>query len=112
MLKVIRLVFYTETLLLLRRSQEWLYPLVFFLIIIIFFPLAFRENATALQKWMPGGIWIAALLANLLAVETIFLKDQEEGYLEQIILGELPLPLFIPLDIIHAVPSNEATRNV
>lgn len=95
MLKVAYYLFYMELILLLRHSQEWLYPLGFFIIIISLFPLAFTPDPVFLQKYVPGCIWIAALLANLLATENIFLSDIEDGYIEQILLSPVPLPVIV-----------------
>lgn len=87
--------FYSELLLLRRRSQTWLYPICFFAIIICLFPLAFTPDPTFLQKYIPGCIWIAALLAGLLSVENIFFTDTEDGYLEQLLLNDSPLSTII-----------------
>jgi heme exporter protein B len=91
MLKALRFIFYAEMILLLRRSQEWLYPLAFFLIVISLFPLTLTPDPLFLQKFIPGCIWIAALFASLLSMENIFFADKEDGHLEQLLLGEIPL---------------------
>lgn len=95
MLKVIGHIFYSELLILLRRSHEWLYPLGFFIIMMSLFPLVFTPDPLFLQKYAPGYIWLAALLASLLAIETIFYVDLEDGHLEQLVLSPLPLPFMI-----------------
>lgn len=100
MLKAIRFIFYTEWVLLLRRSREWLYPLGFFLIVISLFPLAFTPDPIFLQKFIPGCVWIAALLASLLAVENVFFTDIEEGNIEQLLLSQLPLSLLILIKLL------------
>ncbi|HLB43258.1 MAG TPA: heme exporter protein CcmB [Gammaproteobacteria bacterium] len=94
-LKTVGSLFYLELLLLLRRSQEWLYPLGFFMIVVSLFPLTFTPEPAILQKYIPGYIWLAALFAMILAIENIFLTDIEDGNLEQLLLGQLPLTLFI-----------------
>lgn len=95
MLSAVKFIFVTEILFLWRRSQEWLYPLGFFFIVICLFPLTFTPDSEELKKIIPGGIWIAALLASLLSIANIFLIDAEEGYLEQLILSDIPLPLIM-----------------
>ena len=95
MLKLAKLIFYTELILLLRCSHEWLYPLGFFIIIVSIFPFAFTPDAVFLQTYVPGCIWIAALLATLLSIENVFFTDLEEGHLEQLVLNQTPLSLFI-----------------
>lgn len=95
MLKTVGLVFSTELLLLWRRSQEWLYPLGFFVIVISLFPLAFTPDPEFLQKYIPGFVWIAALLASLLAIEHLFFTDLEDGNIEQLLLSQTPLTLLM-----------------
>jgi heme exporter protein B len=95
MLKAAWFIFYTELILLLRHSQEWLYPLAFFVIVLSLFPLAITPDPALLIKIMPGCIWIAALLANLLSIQPLFFIDMEEGYLEQCLLSQIPLHLFM-----------------
>lgn len=99
MLKTLRFIFASELILLLRRSQEWLYPLGFFVIVISLFPLAFSPNPATLQALAPGLIWIAALFANLLASENIFFTDTEDGHIEQLLLSPLPLSLLVLIKI-------------
>ncbi len=94
-MNIIATIFYTELLLLFRRSQQWLYPLCFFVIVICLFPFAFAPDPDFLQKYLPGCIWIAALLASLLSIQTIFLTEIEEGSLEQWLLSTTPLTFLL-----------------
>ena len=41
----------------------------------------------------PGVTWVSALLATLLAMNSLFLNDFEDGSLEQLLLSPQPLPL-------------------
>lgn len=95
MLKNLWFIFQMELRLILRRSQDWLYPLEFFLIIVSLFPLVFSPDPIFLQKYIPGCIWIAALFASLFAMETVFLHDLEEGSLEQFLISETSLTFFL-----------------
>ncbi len=95
MLKLFRFIFYTELVLHLRRSQEWLYPLGFFVIMISLFPLALGPDEALLQKLIPGCIWIAALLASLLSIEHVFFTDLEDGNIEQLLLNPTPFSLIL-----------------
>ncbi|OGT41663.1 MAG: heme exporter protein CcmB [Gammaproteobacteria bacterium RIFCSPHIGHO2_12_FULL_37_34] len=98
-LRTIRLLFYFELLLLLRRSQEWLYPLAFFILVVSLFPLTFAPDPKVLQTFIPGYIWLAALFANLLAIDTIFFDEIEDGHLEQLFLSPIPLTLLIVIKL-------------
>ncbi len=95
MLKTAWLIFKSELILLSRRSQEWLYPLGFFVIVISLFPLALTPDPALLQKLFPGFVWITALLASLLSVQNIFYTELEDGGMEQLLLSQTPLTLLL-----------------
>lgn len=95
MLKALQQIFYFEILLLWRRAHEWLYPIVFFLIVISLLPFAYSPDPAVLRTLVPGGIWIAALFACMLSVETIFQTEKEEGTLQQWLLSSVPLPILL-----------------
>ena len=73
-----------------RRSATYITPLIFFLIVITFFPLALGPQQKLLSSLAPGVIWIAALLASLLAVETIFNEDFRDGTLDSFFISLEP----------------------
>lgn len=100
MLKTIGWFFYYELLLYIRRAHEWIYPLVFFVIVLSLFPLAIAADENLLKKIAPGAIWIAALLSSLLALENMLTSDKESGFLEQSLLNSQPLPLLIFIKLI------------
>lgn len=73
-----------------RRSSTYITPLIFFLIVVTFFPLAIGPQESLLSSLAPGVIWIAALLASLLAVETIFSEDFRDGTLDDFFVSLEP----------------------
>ena len=73
-----------------RRSSSYLTPLIFFLIVITFFPLALGPQESLISSLAPGVIWISALLSSLLAVEGIFSEDDRDGTLDQYFLSNEP----------------------
>jgi len=78
-----------------RRSATYITPLIFFLIVITFFPLALGPEQKLLSSLAPGIIWIAALLASLLAVETIFNEDFRDGTLDSFFISLEPTFLLV-----------------
>ena len=76
-----------------RHSAEIANPLWFFLIVITLFPLSIGPEPQLLARIAPGIIWVAALLASLLALERLFRDDLQDGSLEQ--LMPLPLPAVV-----------------
>ncbi len=76
-----------------KRPGDVLNPLFFFAMVSTLFPLAVGPSAEQLAISGPGVLWVAALLAALLSLNSLFLSDFEDGSLEQIILSPQPLPL-------------------
>jgi heme exporter protein B len=76
-----------------RRPGDVLNPLFFFAIVSTLFPLAVGPDAEQLALNGPGVLWVAALLAALLSLNSLFLNDYEDGTLEQMLLSPQPLPL-------------------
>jgi heme exporter protein B len=76
-----------------RRRAELLQPLAFLLVVTMLFPLGVGPAPQLLADMAPGVIWIAALLATVLSLDSLFRSDFEDGTLEQLILSGQPLPL-------------------
>ena len=78
-----------------RRRAEIIQPLLFFVLVTTLFPLAVGADPNQLRSIGPGIIWVAALLAALLSLETVFRSDFDDGTLEQIVLSPQPLALLV-----------------
>jgi heme exporter protein B len=76
----------------LKRPGDFLNPLFFFGMVAVLFPLAVGPGPEQLQSIGPGVLWVAALLATLLSLNSLFLSDHEDGSLEQMLVSALPLP--------------------
>lgn len=76
-----------------RQFEDWINPLLFFVIVTSLFPLAFNADNHLLHQIGPGLIWVTALLATMLALDKLFRDDYEDGCLELMILGSQPMPL-------------------
>jgi heme exporter protein B len=77
----------------LKRPGDILNPLFFFAMVSTLFPLAVGPSPEQLQLNGPGVVWVAALLAALLSLNSLFLSDYEDGSLDQLILSPQPLPV-------------------
>ncbi len=95
MFEVFSAVLKRELTLAFRHRGELINPLMFFVIVITLFPLGIGPELNTLQRISPGIIWVAALLATLLSLDTVFRSDFEDGSLEQMVLSPQPLPLII-----------------
>lgn len=92
---MIRRIFLHELRVVLRKGAEIANPLWFFLIVITLFPLGIGPEPQLLARIAPGVIWVAALLASLLAMDRLFRDDFQDGTLEQLMLLPIPLPMVV-----------------
>ena len=74
-----------------RRRGDALQPALFALLVVVLFALALGAEAQALAKVASAVLWLAVLLAGLLALDTLFRGDAEDGSLEQWMLAPVPL---------------------
>jgi heme exporter protein B len=65
--------------------------LFFFAMVSTLFPLALGPSSEQLGSIGPGVIWVAALLAALLSLNSLFVSDFEDGSLDQLLLSPQPL---------------------
>lgn len=82
-----------DLLLALRRPGDILNPLFFFAMVCTLFPLAVGPGAEQLTLSGPGVLWVAALLATLLSLNSLFMSDHEDGSLDQLLVSPQPLPI-------------------
>ena len=76
-----------------KRPGDILNPLFFFAMVCTLFPLAVGPSIEQLVFSGPGVLWVAALLAMLLSLNSLFLADFEDGSLEQMLVSPQPLVL-------------------
>lgn len=79
----------------LRRRTDVLTVLFFFIIVVSLFPLGVGSEKALLRELGPGVVWVAALLASMLALERLFAADFDDGTLEQMLLTPQPLGLLV-----------------
>ena len=84
-----------DLLLAVRNRGEYIMPLIFFVLVITMFPLALGALPELLSRIAPGVIWVAALLAALLSLNSIFRSDFDDGSLEQILLSAHPVSMLV-----------------
>ncbi|HEY1044703.1 MAG TPA: heme exporter protein CcmB [Telluria sp.] len=78
-----------------RRRADVAGTLVFFLVVASLFPLAVGPEPALLRTMGAGVVWIAALLASMLALGRLFEPDHADGTLEQLLLSPVPLALLV-----------------
>ena len=83
-----------------RSRAELGVQLLFYVIVVTLFPLGIGPEPGTLRTLGPGVLWVAALLASLLALPRLFAADFADGTLEQIALSPYPLPALVSGKII------------
>ena len=81
--------------LILRSPSEMINPLVFFLLVIVLFPLGLGPDPKQLSILAPGILWVVALLSNLMICMRLFVDDLEDGSLEQLAMARVPLSVAV-----------------
>ncbi|MDD5275882.1 MAG: heme exporter protein CcmB [Methylovulum sp.] len=89
-----------DLLLALRKRSEIANPLLFFVLVITLFPLGIGARPQLLQAIAPGIIWVSALLAAMLSLDSLFRSDFDDGSLEQIVLSPHPTSVLVLAKII------------
>ena len=68
---------------------------LFFLVVVILVPFALGPDLALLKRIGPAILWLAALLANLLALDRLFAADHEDGSLDLLLMSQAPLELVV-----------------
>ncbi len=85
-----------------RRPGELVQPLIFFAIFATLFPRAITPVHSPLVLVAPGVVWVAALLASLLALEFLYREDAHDGSLEQFaVSGQSLTGLLLAKSVAH-----------
>ncbi|HXQ83614.1 MAG TPA: heme exporter protein CcmB [Xanthobacteraceae bacterium] len=68
---------------------------LFFLVVVTLMPFALGPDLALLKRIGPAILWLAALLASLLALDRLFASDHEDGSLDLILMSRAPLELVV-----------------
>ncbi len=93
--QVVSAVAVRDVMLALRRRVDVLTTVFFFAIVVSLFPLGVGADPGTLRMIGPGVVWVAALLASMLALGRLFAGDFADGTLEQLVLAGEPLPILV-----------------
>ncbi len=78
-----------------RRGGDSVNVMIFFLLTVTLFPFGVGPETAILMRIAPGVIWVAALLAAMLSLDRLFRDDFDDGSLDLMILGPLPLEMTV-----------------
>lgn len=79
----------------LRRGSDSTMVVTFFVLTVVLFPFGVGPDTAILARIGSGIIWVTALLASMLSLERLFQADFEDGSLDLLILGPLPLEVVV-----------------
>ena len=79
----------------LRRKNQLIMAPVFFMMLVILFPLALGPDPVVMKLAAPGLLVVAALLAALLPLDTLFRDDDGDGSLDLLLTSGEPLCLYV-----------------
>ena len=91
MLQAARALMARDLHLLWARRGDALQPALFALLTVVLFALGLGGDAKSLAPVASAVLWLAVLLAGLLALDHLFRSDAEDGSLEQWMLAPVPL---------------------
>ena len=74
-----------------KRKHDVVNPFMFFLIVATLFPIGISPDPQRLGEIAAGVLWISALLAAMLSMDSLYRADFEDGSLEQLLLSPHPL---------------------
>jgi len=75
-------------------TDSWV-VVMFFMIVVILFPLGVGPEPDILNKISSGVIWVAALLSAMLSMDRLFHVDYDDGSLELLVLHPQPLEFIV-----------------
>ncbi len=95
MLQTLGVVVYRDLLLAFRRRSDLANTVLFFVLVVSMFPFGVGPEPNLLRAVAPGVLWVAALLASMLALSRMFAGDHADGTLEQMVMSSVPLSVIV-----------------
>ncbi|MCE9507098.1 MAG: heme exporter protein CcmB, partial [Alphaproteobacteria bacterium] len=90
----------------LGRGSEGMMTLFFFVVTASLFPLALGGEQALLSRTAAGIIWVSAVLASLLSLETIYHRDEADGTFDLMLMSPVsPVGIALAKMLAHWVVS-------
>lgn len=67
----------------------------FYLVVVAILPLGLGPDLNLLSRISGGVLWVGLLLSALLSIDRLFARDLEDGTLDVLLLGDLPLEVVV-----------------
>ena len=84
----------------LRRKNEVITSVFFFVVVAALFPVGIGPEMNTLRLVGPGILWVGALLASMLSLGRMFAADHADGSLEQMALSPHSLSVLVAAKIL------------
>ncbi len=84
-----------DLLIVMRNKSDAANTILFFVLVVSLFPLGVGPETALLRTIAPGVVWVAALLASMLALARLFAADYADGTLEQLLLAPYPFGVLV-----------------
>lgn len=68
---------------------------LFFLTVVTLVPFAIGPDLALLRRIGPAILWLGALLASLLTLDRLFASDHDDGSLDLILMGRIPIEIVV-----------------
>ena len=68
---------------------------LFFLAVVTLVPFAVGPDLALLRRIGPAILWLGALLASLLTLDRLFASDHDDGSLDLILMGRIPMEIVV-----------------
>lgn len=95
MISLLKRQLYREFVYYCRSPRQIIYACLFFLMMLIFFPLTISADTSTLRTLAPGLIWIDVLFALFLSSEQLFQHDYDDGIIEQWLISGQSMHLWV-----------------
>ena len=82
-----------------RRRGDALQPALFALLVVVLFALGLGGDHRALARVAPAVLWLAVLLSGMLALDSLFRSDADDGSLDQWLLAPVPLAWLVAVRV-------------
>ena len=82
-----------------RRRGDALQPALFALLVVVLFALGLGGDNRALARVAPAVLWLAVLLSGMLALDSLFRSDADDGSLDQWLLAPVPLAWLVAVRV-------------
>ena len=77
----------------------------FYMMVVTLMPLGLGADLNLLSRIAPGVLWIALLLAALLSLGRVFSSDYEDGSLDVLATGTMPMELVVTAKALADIPA-------